>query len=88
MRHRNPRPYLTLAVRFKCGKLLWRYRGAVRLAKNLDPAAVFEELFESNGWGRFLRNGIYDYVHYHSRIHEVLGVARGEGTVQFGGHLG
>ena len=64
------------------------YRGAVRLPKNLDPAAVFEELFESNGWGNSWRNGIYDYVHYHSRIHEVLGVARGEGKVQFGGHLG
>jgi len=38
--------------------------------------------------GRFLANGIYDYVHYHSRIHEVLGIARGEGNVQFGGHLG
>jgi uncharacterized protein YjlB len=60
----------------------------VRLPKNLDPAAVFEELFESNGWGDSWRNGIYDYVHYHSRIHEVLGVARGEGKVQFGGHLG
>jgi uncharacterized protein YjlB len=64
------------------------YRGAVRLPKNLDPAAVFEELFERNGWGDSWRNGIYDYVHYHSRIHEVLGVARGEGKVQFGGHLG
>jgi len=25
-------------------------------------------------------NGIYDYVHYHSRIHEVLGIARGRGA--------
>jgi hypothetical protein len=64
------------------------YRGAVRLTKKYDPAAVFEELFESNGWGDSWRNGIYDYVHYHSAIHEVLGIARGEGKVQFGGHLG
>jgi uncharacterized protein YjlB len=64
------------------------YRGAVRLTKKYDPAAVFEELFESNGWGDSWRNGIYDYVHYHSRIHEVLGIASGEGKVQFGGHLG
>jgi uncharacterized protein YjlB len=49
---------------------------------------VFEELFESNGWGDSWRDGIYDYVHYHSRIHEVLGMARGEGKVQFGGHRG
>jgi hypothetical protein len=44
------------------------YRGAVRFTKKVDPAAVFEELFESNGWGDSWRNGIYDYVHYHSRI--------------------
>ena len=56
------------------------YRGAVRLPKQFDPAAVFEDLFEKNRWGDSWRNGIYDYVHYHSRIHEVLGIARGSGT--------
>ena len=61
------------------------YRGAVRLDEAFDPAALFEELFERNGWGDTWRNGIYDYVHYHSRIHEVLGIARGHGKVQFGG---
>jgi uncharacterized protein YjlB len=64
------------------------YRGAVRFAAKLDPAAVLEDLFEENGWGDSWRNGIYDYVHYHSGIHEVLGIARGTGTVQFGGKLG
>lgn len=64
------------------------YRGAVRLPKTLDPAAVFEDLFERNGWGDSWRDGIYDYVHYHSRIHEVLGIARGHGKVQFGGTRG
>ena len=67
----------------------WSFTAAQsRLPDKLDPAAVFEELFESNRWGDSWRNGIYDYVHYHSRIHEVLGIARGEGEVQFGGHLG
>ena len=61
------------------------YKGAVRLAPGLDPAAVFEELFDSHGWGRSWRDGIYDYAHYHSRIHEVLGIARGSGQVRFGG---
>ena len=28
------------------------YRGAVRFPEKLDPAAVFEDLFESNGWIR------------------------------------
>jgi uncharacterized protein YjlB len=64
------------------------YRGAVRFRGDYDPAAVFEELFERNGWGDSWRDGIYDYVHYHSRIHEVLGIARGSGKVQFGGPRG
>jgi uncharacterized protein YjlB len=64
------------------------YKNAVRLPEELDPAAVFEHLFESNGWRDSWRDGIYDYVHYHSRIHEVLGIARGSGRVQFGGPKG
>jgi uncharacterized protein YjlB len=64
------------------------YRGAVALAKSEDPAAVFEQLFASNGWVDSWRDGIYDYVHYHSRTHEVLGVARGEARVRFGGNAG
>jgi uncharacterized protein YjlB len=64
------------------------YRGAVALPDDLDPAAVMEELFRQNGWADSWRNGIYDYVHYHSRIHEVLGVARGKATVRFGGNKG
>jgi uncharacterized protein YjlB len=64
------------------------YRGAVRLPAKLDPAGVLEVLFESNGWGQSWRDGIYDYVHYHSRIHEVMGIARGTGKVQFGGNRG
>jgi uncharacterized protein YjlB len=64
------------------------YRGAVSLPGNLDPAAVLEDLFGENGWGDSWRNGIYDYVHYHSRIHEVLGIARGNGKVRFGGNNG
>jgi uncharacterized protein YjlB len=64
------------------------YRGAVRLPRALDPAAVLEDLFDLNGWRESWRDGIYDYVHYHSRIHEVLGIARGTGRVQFGGPHG
>jgi len=64
------------------------YRGAVRLDEAFDPAAVFEELFERNGWGDSWRDGIYDYVHYHSGTHEVLGIARGHAKVQFGGFKG
>jgi uncharacterized protein YjlB len=91
LRERKPQTY-----RFKDDGLIpnhprWPlvvYKSAVRLPQSLDPAAVFEELFDSNGWGDSWRDGIYDYVHYHSRIHEALGIALGSGKVQFGGPEG
>jgi len=64
------------------------YRGSVRTAGAADAAALFEVLFERNGWKDSWRNGIYDFVHYHSQIHEVLGIARGHATVRFGGSQG
>src|SRR5689334_1567664 len=64
------------------------YWSAVQLPRTLDPAAVMEELFDKNGWHDSWRNGIYDYLHYHSRIHEVLGVARGSAKVRLGGDRG
>ena len=64
------------------------YRHALKLLRSLDPAAVWEDLFESNGWGDCWRGEIYDYLHYHSRIHEVLGIARGCATVRVGGNKG
>jgi uncharacterized protein YjlB len=64
------------------------YPAVIDLVRFPDPAAVFEALFESNGWGDSWRNGIYDYAHYHSGIHEVLGIARGNARVRFGGDGG
>jgi uncharacterized protein YjlB len=64
------------------------YRSPLELDERFDPAAIFEATFESNGWNDCWRNGIYTYVHFHPRIHEVLGIARGTGKVQFGGHSG
>lgn len=55
------------------------YRGAVGPTGSANPAAVMEELFNANDWGDSWRNGIYEFVHYHSRTHEVLGIARGHG---------
>jgi uncharacterized protein YjlB len=60
------------------------YPQAVRLDRAPDPAAMFEELH----WGDTWRNGIYDYVHYHSAIHEALGIARGQARVRLGGDQG
>jgi uncharacterized protein YjlB len=64
------------------------YRTPIDLPDDEDPAAAFEQLFYENGWGDAWRNGIYDYVHYHSSTHEVLGIARGHAKVRFGGNKG
>jgi uncharacterized protein YjlB len=64
------------------------YKSAARLPDSLDPAAIFEELFQGNGWGDSWRDGIYHHVHYHSHTHEVLGIARGSAKVKFGGPKG
>lgn len=64
------------------------YRQAVVLDGKHDPAAIFEMLFAKNGWGKSWRDGIYDFLHFHTHTHEVLGVARGNARVQFGGKHG
>lgn len=61
---------------------------AIDLAGTPDPEDVVEKTFERNGWGDTWRNGIYPYAHYHSRIHEGMGVARGRAKVRFGGEGG
>ena len=62
-------------------------RGAVT-PEAADPAAAFERLFARNGWTGAWRDGIYDYHHYHSTAHEVLGIASGSANVRFGGESG
>ena len=47
-----------------------------------------QQTFEANGWGNSWVNGIFDYHHYHSNTHEVLGVKAGRATVQLGGATG
>jgi uncharacterized protein YjlB len=64
------------------------YRGALRLDDAFDPAAVFEETFACHGWRQSWRDGIYDFLHFHTATHEVLGIARGRVTVEFGGQRG
>lgn len=64
------------------------YRRAVAVGGLADPAAPFESLFSSHGWGDGWRNGIYPFLHFHTAAHEVLGIARGRATVAFGGASG
>jgi uncharacterized protein YjlB len=63
------------------------YQGAVNVDDD-HPEKTIEDIFSANGWGAMWRNGVYDYLHYHATVHEVLGVARGQAQVQFGGEHG
>jgi len=64
------------------------YRDVFDLTGTPDPETVIEKVFRENGWGQMWRNGIYPYVHYHSKIHESMGIARGRAKVRFGGDKG
>jgi uncharacterized protein YjlB len=64
------------------------YRRAIDVSGQKDPAAPIERIFAQNGWGDSWRDGIYSFTHFHSMIHEVLGVAAGHARVRFGGKAG
>jgi len=64
------------------------YRAAVNLVGAPDPAAPFERAFARHGWSDGWRNGIHPFLHFHTATHEVLGIARGQATVEFGGAKG
>jgi uncharacterized protein YjlB len=70
----NPLPFLV-------------YKSAVALDHG-HPEEAIERLFGANGWGAMWRNGVYDFLHYHATVHEVLGIARGQARVRFGGDHG
>jgi uncharacterized protein YjlB len=53
-----------------------------------DPAGKLKELFKVNDWKNSWTDSVYDFHHYHSTAHEVLGVIKGSGRVEFGGPSG
>ena len=58
------------------------------LPEDGDRAAACEQMFARHGWANGWRNGIYPFLHFHTRTHEVLGIARGTARVEFGGDKG
>ena len=59
------------------------------LAPNASgKARRFRDAFKRNGWTGIWTDTIYDYTHFHSNAHEVLGMAQGQVTVLLGGAEG
>jgi len=63
------------------------YRG-VYPQNNENLSSFYRKLFISNDWNGIWEDGIFTYQHYHETTDEVLGVAQGEATVEFGGEKG
>ncbi|GGN93827.1 cupin domain-containing protein [Saccharibacillus kuerlensis] len=59
------------------------YSGALK-----DKAEWTESILNGNGWRNSWENGVFNYHHYHSNAHEVLGVTHGTVLIQLGGENG
>jgi len=53
-----------------------------------DKHKQLQHCFEQSGWKGIWKNGLYDYHHFHSASHEVLGIASGSAEVELGGDRG
>ena len=61
------------------------YAGA--FSSDVEPEEI-EARFTRNGWPAAWRWGVYDFDHYHSTAHEVLGCFAGRATLRLGGEEG
>ncbi|WP_276496832.1 cupin domain-containing protein [Pontibacter litorisediminis] len=50
-----------------------------------DLVSRFKEAFRQHNWRGSWVNGVFGYHHYHSKAHEVLGVAAGSAVLLLGG---
>lgn len=63
------------------------YRGVLDVSGRNAEQMIIRH-FARHGWGDAWINGIYSFQHYHATAHEVLGIAKGQALVQFGGPNG
>jgi uncharacterized protein YjlB len=63
------------------------YRG-VLAANTAEKASRFRGQFQENGWTGIWTDTIFDYTHFHSNAHEVLGIAEGKVSLKLGGENG
>ena len=61
---------------------------AVLAPTEAAKARKFRDHFRRNGWTGLWTDTIYDYTHFHSNAHEVLGIAEGKVRIQLGGDAG
>jgi len=62
------------------------YKG-VFLEEFVDADSMIAH-FRDFGWKNAWKNGVYEYHHYHSITHEVIGIYQGNAILQFGGESG
>jgi uncharacterized protein YjlB len=63
-------------------------RAAANTRDGETLARWFEAEWPKHGWRAAWRWGVYDFPHYHSTAHEVLGVYRGHATLRLGATAG
>jgi uncharacterized protein YjlB len=54
----------------------------------LNPGGFVITEFKNNFWENSWKDGVYDYHHYHSTAHEVLGIYKGSTKLILGGENG
>jgi uncharacterized protein YjlB len=64
------------------------YQAAFSSLPMVKPAEAIERVFARNGWSSGWRDGVYNYHHYHTTAHEVLGCYAGRALIQLGGPEG
>lgn len=51
----------------------------------IKKGTFIADTFKINRWSNTWKDGIYNFHHFHSNTHEVMGVFKGHGKAEFGG---